>query len=239
MKKYAMLSLFAVLALGACSDDNNNTLGPTNSAEIRVVNASTGLPSVGLFRNGNELVGGVGFQTASACTNLKRVPSGQQTLEFRSTTNPSTVKTVSANFAAGQRYTVVLYGPTNALQAVVVPDEQTPVNATANNNRLRFINATATAGDIFATTGTGNATGTPTIAGLGAGAGTSGATMYQNLANTLVRFRLYNTGTTSSPRGDYTINTTTSFPTSRNATIVFTDAATGQTATAFQINNCQ
>jgi hypothetical protein len=236
MTKYAMLSLMAVLALGAC-DDDDNSLGPTNSAEIRVVNASTGIPTVGLFRNGSELVGGVGFQT-SACTQVKRIPDGQQTLEFRSTAAPATTANVSANFQAGLRYTVLLYGPANNLQAVVLADEQTPVNATANNNRLRFINATATAGDIFATTAAGAVAGTPTVAGLGAGSTTTGANMYLNTANTNVRFRLFNGGTTTNPRGDYTINTTTNFPPSRNATIVFTDAATGGTTTGFQVNNC-
>ena len=239
MKKYAMLSLMAVLALGACDDDDDDPLGPSNSAEIRVVNASTGVPSVSLRRGDTELAGGVAFQTASSCSNLRRVPTGSQELEFRATANPATTKTVTFNFAAGQRYTVVLYGPTNNLQAVVIPDEATPVAAGANNNRLRFINATTTAGDIFATTATGTITGTPTVANLAGGAGTTGAAMYQNIANTNVRFRMFNTGTTAgNPRGDYTINTTTNFPASRNATIVFTDAATGQSVTGFQINNC-
>lgn len=237
MTKYTMLSLVAVLALGAC-DDDDNSLGPSNSAEIRVVNASAGLPSVGLFRNGNQILGGVAFQVAASCSNLKRVPTGSQTLEFRSTPSPTTTKLVTATFAAGQRYTVVLYGPSNNLQAVVLADEQTPTNATAGNNRLRLINATMTAGDIFATTDAGAVAGTPTVADLGAGASTTGTTMYQNIVIANTRFRLFNTGTTTTARGDYTINTTTNFPGSRNATIVFTDAATGQTVTGFQINNC-
>ena len=241
MKKYAILSLMAVLALGACDDDDDDgdVLGPTNSAEIRIVNASAGVPSVSLRRGNSEILGGIAFQTASSCTNLKRVPSGSQTLEFRATANPSTTKSVTFNFVAGQRYTVVLYGPANNLQAVVLDDEPTAGTATANNNRLRFINAQTTAGDIFATTATGTITGTPTVNNLGAGSSTTGATMYQNIANTNVRFRLFNDNvTTGNPRGDYTINTTTNFPASRNATIVFTDAATGQTVTGFQINNC-
>ena len=237
MKKYAMLSLMAALALGAC-DDADDLLGPNNSAEIRVVNASTGLPSVGLFRNGSQLVSGVGFQTASSCSNLRRVPSGSQTLEFRSTANPATVKSVTATFAAGQRYTVVLFGPANNLQAVVLQDEENPVAATENNNRIRFINATPTAGDIFWTTATDPITGNANVANLGSGASTSGANLYRNIADANVRFRLFNVGATTNPRGDYTINTTTSFPASRNTTIVFTDAATGGTTTGFQINNC-
>ena len=237
MKKYAMLSLMAVLALGACDDDDDDSLGPSNSAEIRVVNASTGVPTVALFRGNNQLVGGVGFQTASSCSNLQRVPAGQQTLQFRATANPATTKDVTANFVAGERYTIVLWGPTNNLQVSVLQDEKTPVAASANNNRLRFINATATPGDIFWTTADGTITGTANVNDLAAGSSTTGTTMYQNIANTNVRFRL--TGATNTTvRGDYTINTTASFPASRNATIVFTDAATGSTTTGFQINNC-
>lgn len=238
MKKYAMLSLVAALALGACSDDDDS-LGPTNSAEVRVVNASNGVSSVGLFRGSSQLVGGVVFQTATSCGNLKRVPSGQQTLEFRSTASATTTKTVSFNFVAGQRYTVVLYGPSNNLQAVVLQDQATVTAAGANANRLRFINATLLAGDIYATTATGAIAGNPTVGNIAAGNSTSGATMYQEIANTNVRFRLFNTGTTTgNPRGDYTINTATSFPASRNSTIVFTDAAGASTVTGFQINAC-
>jgi hypothetical protein len=237
MTKYALLSLLAVLALGAC-DDDDDSLGPSNSAEIRVVNASAGVPSVSLFRNGTQIVGGVGFQQSSSCSNLRRVPTGNQTLEFRATANPATTKTVSANFAAGQRYTVLLSGPSNNLQAVVLQDEQTPVNATANNNRIRFINATASAGDIYATTAAGAIAGNPTVANLAAGASTSGATIYQNIANTNVRFRLVNPATTTPVRGDYTINTGASYPASHVTTLIFTDAATGQTITGFQMNNC-
>ena len=237
MKKYAMLSLMAVLALGACDDDDDDSLGPSNSAEIRVVNASAGVPSVGLFRGGNQLVGGVIFQTASSCSNLQRVPAGQQTLEFRATANAATTKKVQANFVAGERYTVVLLGPANNLQAYVLQDQNTTVTASDNNNRLRFINATPTAGDIYWTTAGGTIGGTANVANLGSGASTTGATLYQNVPNTNVRFRMTNVGSTTA-RGDYTINTTTNFPASRNATIVFTDAATGSTTTGFQINNC-
>ena len=239
MKKYAILSLMAVLALGACSDDDEDTLGPSNSAEIRVVNASNGVPSVGLFRGSSQLLGGVGFQTASSCDNIKRVPAGQQTLEFRSTASASVTKSVPFNFVAGQRYLVVLYGPSNNLSAVVLPEQSTTTTAGTNMNRLRFINATTTAGDIYATTAAGTITGTPTVGNLSGGGSTSGTTMYQDIANTNVRFRLFNTSTTTgTPRGDYTINTTNSFPTSRNAAIVFTDAVTAGGATAFQINAC-
>jgi hypothetical protein len=236
MKKYAMLSLMAVLALGAC-DDDDDSLGPNNSAEIRVVNASAGVPSVGLFRGGNQLVGGVIFQEASSCSNLQRVPAGQQTLEFRATANAATTKTVQANFVAGERYTVVLLGPANNLQAYVVQDQKTVTPATAGNNRVRFINATATAGDIFATPNMNAPTGTPTVANLAGGASTTGANLYQNITTANSIFRLYNTGTTATARGTWTFSNT-NLPDHRNATIVFTDAATGQNATGFQMNDC-
>ena len=237
MKKYAMLSLMAVLALGACDDDDDDSLGPTNSAEIRVVNASTGVPSVGLFRGGDQIIGGVGFQVAPSCSNIERVPSGTQTLEFRATASPTTTKTVQHNFVAGQRYTVVLYGPSNNLQAVVLQDQPSVTAATAGNNRVRFINATTTAGDIFATANTNTPTGNPTVANLGAGASTSGATLYQHITTANNIFRLYNTGTTATARGTFTFSNT-GLPEHRNATIIFTDAATVGGPTAIQVNDC-
>ena len=237
MKKYAILSMMLVLALGACDDDDEDTLGPSNSAEVRVVNASTGVASVGLFRGGSQLLGGVGFQTASACDNLKRVPAGNQTLEFRSTASPTTTKTVQHNFVAGQRYLVLLSGPSNNLVATVFEDPAV-TNATTGNNRLRFINTTTTAGDIFATANTtANPTGAATVANLAGGASTSGTTMFREVPTGNAAFRLYNVGATTNPRGTYTLSTT-GFPASRNATIVFTDAATGSTTTGFQVNAC-
>jgi hypothetical protein len=238
MKKYAILSLMAVLALGACDDDDDDSLGPSNSAEIRVVNASVGVPTASLYRGNDQLIGGVAFQSASSCDNLERIPSGQQTIEFRSTTDPNVRKSTPATFTAGQRYTVVLYGPANNLQIAVVPDQQTVTAASASNNRLRFINATTTAGDIFATaTATGNPTGAATVANLGGGTGTSGATQYREIPTTSGVFRLYNVGNTTTPRGTLTFSNT-GLPTSRNATIIFTDAATGGTTTALQMNEC-
>jgi hypothetical protein len=232
-----MLSLMAMIALGACGDDDD-PVSSQEVAEVRVVNASPGTPSVTVAISNRTLVTDVAFQTASGCSSTLRVPAGNQIINFRASATSSTnVKAIPFSFVAGQRYTIVLFGPSNNLQAAVVPDEATPGTAGANANRLRFINATstATAADIFGTTATGTIGGTPQVANLASGAGTAGTTMYQDIANTNVRFRLFNTGTTATARGDFTLGT---FTNSRNATIVFTDAATTGGPTAFQVNSC-
>ena len=235
MKKYAILSLMAVLALGAC-DDDDDPAGTGGTAQVRVVNATTvsgtttnTYNSVGLFRGTTQVVGGVAASNASGCGTTYTVPAGSQTLHFRATGATAQVGTVTHNFVAGRRYTVVLYGTNNTVQAKVF-EEETQQNAAANTRRVRFINAStnATAGDVYATaTATTNPTGSATASNIGTGAQSG----YFNVANTNNAFRFYNTGTTTTARTSYTLNTT-GFPASNNTTVIFTDTG------AFQVNNC-
>lgn len=239
MKKYAFLSLLAVLALGACDDDDDPT-GNTQTAQVRVVNATTAttgtnnFTSVSLFRGAtgtNQVVGGVpaGVNTstvnASACSPTLTVPSGSQTLRFRATGGSTDAASVTHNFVAGRRYVVVLTGNNNTGLAARV-FEETAANATSGNRRIRFINASSTAGDIFATpTTTGTPTGTPTAVAAGA------ASDFVSVANANTGFRIFNTGTTTTARQSLTLNTT-NFPASGNAMVIFTEAG------AFQVNAC-
>ena len=239
MKKYAFLSLLAVLALGAC-DDDDDPAGTGGTAQVRVVNATTATTgtntytSVSLFRGtSTQVVGGVaagsssGTVNASACSPTLTVPAGSQTLNFRATGQTTNAASVTHNFVAGKRYLVVLTGNNNAgLNATVV--EETQENATSGNRRIRFFNASGTAGDIYATANTTTApTGTPTAGGLAA----RGASSYTAVPTANTGFRIYNTNTTTTARQSLTLNTT-NFPASGNAWVFFTEAG------AFQVNAC-
>src|SRR5687767_1420985 len=236
MKKFAMLSLAAVLALGACDDDPT---GNDDEAQVRIVNATTGtnFVSVNAFRGTTELVTGVAAGGASSCGTTYTVPAGNQTINFRTIAGGTTNhESITFNFQADQKYTVILYGTNADLRAMVVQDEAVQQNATAGNRRLRFINASTsnTAADIFArTTSTGNPTaGTASATNVAAGAAaTANNSIYFSIPTTNNIFQLYNTGTVANPRATYTLSTT-GFPGSGNSTIVFTDTG------AFQINNC-
>jgi hypothetical protein len=92
----------------------------------------------------------------------------------------------------------------------------------------------ATAGDVFArTTGTGSPTaGTATATNIAAG-GTAmvNNNQYIEVANASNFFQLYNTGTVATARATFDATNFT-LPTSRNATVFFTDNS------AFAVANC-
>ena len=241
MKKYAFLSLLAVLALGACDDDDDPT-GNNQTAQVRVVNATSATTgtnnfgTVSLFRGsgtGTQVAGGIaagsssGTVNATACSPTLTVPAGSQTLNFRATASTTNAASVTHTFVAGKRYLVILTGNNNTgLNAHVVEDIQE--NATTGNRRLRFFNASSTAGDIYATaTTTGTPTGSPTAGGLAARAASS----YVPVPTANTGLRIYNTGTTTTARQSLTLNTT-NFPASGNAWVFFTEAG------AFQVNAC-
>ena len=236
MKKYAILSLMAVLALGACDDDDPT--GPTGTAQVRIVNATTGanFASINAFHGNTQIVTGIAAGSATVCATTYTVPAGSQTINFRTTAGGTTNhESIDFTFQANRRYTVIVFGTNTDIRAMVVEDEATQQNASAGNRRFRFVNASTsnTAGDVFArTTSTGNPTGAATASNIASGTtAASGGSMYFNVATANTIFQLFNTGTTANARVTHTLNTT-GFPASGNSTIVFTDTG------SFQVNNC-
>jgi hypothetical protein len=218
----------STLAVAACSD-KDVTL-PQSAATVRFVNASSTNATANGTVGGTAVAPNVAFQTGSAtCIDI---PDGTQTVGFTSSTGAAIGSGASNNFIAGQSYTVVLLS--NGTTAVYQDQFNTP---TAGNNGIRFVNATATAGDIFGTTATGTVAGTPTIANLGAfsATATSGTAAFGSFANTNVRWRLFNTGTTTTPRADFTL---AALPANNTTTVFFTPTASGGTATGFMVNPC-
>lgn len=236
MRKYAFLSLLAVLALGACDDDDDPIVG--NEAFVRVVNATSAptgtanqYATVSLYRGNDLEVSAVAAGTASACAAIEEIPAGNQTLHFRTTASGTQVGQVQHNFVAGKRYTVVLIGHNNTGLAGKVFEDENLTAAPTGQRRFRFINAsTATGnGDIYAVaTATTVPTGAATAAGLASGV----ASAYVNTANTNNAFRFYNAGGTTTERFSYTLDTDPALPASNNATILFT------TNGAIQVNAC-
>src|SRR5688572_6348898 len=110
MKKFAMLSLAAVLALGACDDDPS---GPSGTAQVRIVNATTGanFASINAFRGNTLIVSAIAAGSASVCATPYTVPSGNTTINFRTTAGGTTNhESIDFNFQANRRYTVIVYG---------------------------------------------------------------------------------------------------------------------------------
>ena len=230
--KYCSLVLVAAsaFALTACGND---TTEPSNTASVRFVNASVINTAVNGTVGGTTVASNLAFQNSSSTGACVNVPAGSQTVGFNAASGGVTIGAgATANFEAGKRYTVVLYG--NGTTAVYQDNFATP---TSGNNAIRFINGTSTAADIFGTTASGSVTGSPTVSNLGAftATGSTGGTAFNSYANTNVRWRSFDVGTTSTARGDFTL---ANMPSNGVTTVVFTPAASAGGATAFMVNPC-
>lgn len=232
MKRLASLAL-ALFVFTACDDDDDPD-GPEDLALVRIVNAApeAANASVSVFEGTTQLAGGVGFQTATTCSNVIELDPGQHTLVFRRTGQTTDLETETFDFDEGETYTIVLFNSGTNLDAVVFRDD--PTAPGAGNNAVRIINATNTAGDVFVTAPAGALTPVD-IGGLASGAQTTSNT-FREFPTTDTQFRLFNVGATTGNRGDITI---TGLPTSRMTTVIFTEpqAPTG-TSRTLQMNPC-
>ena len=237
MKKFAVFSIMAVLALGACGDEPTGT---ENMASVRIVNATSGtsFASVIALDGDAVIVSGVTAGNATVCTTNFTVPAGSRTINFRTTASGATnVESITHDFQANRKYLVILYGTNADVRAMVLDEETTPEAATTGNRRLRIINASinATAADAYArTTATGAPTAGSAIAtNIASGtAASSGGSIYFMVptANNIIQF--FNTGvTTGTARATHTVSTA-NFPPNGNTTIFLRETNT------FQMNGC-
>ena len=238
MKTLAWLPLAAVLALGACGDDDSHApLLSDLYAHTRVVNASPAAAHANAQMYADEERIGTVFQfgTASACNTLT-VAEGMRTISFR-TANGAAIAEADHEFVSGTEYIIALVpDPASAGAArVSIFTETFPASVATGMNALRVINATSAAGDVVFTTPTGTVTTTtPARIALAAGASTT-SPVFGEVATASTRARLYNTGTATGPVGDHTL---TSTGTDRTSTLVFTTPTVARPLTGIQLNRC-
>jgi hypothetical protein len=217
IRRISLAAALAAASIAACGDADSDlpsitgvssgTEVPgatTQTARVRVVNLFPGAPSAGLFA-GNSAVGpGLSFGAANgSCVD---VPVGRA-LSFRATGQTASLATIATPaLAAGQQYTVVLFGSGQNAQAVVLNDNDLVVPA-AGSNALRFFNATGTAADVWVTAPNGALTGAPGASGLAAGQATTGAGAFTSFPTTATQVRLFDVGsTTGTPRATTTVD---------------------------------
>lgn len=231
-RRTAALALVSLALLAACDDDDS--LGPIRSpAYVRVVNASPSTATVDVVAEGRLIASDVAFGTfTSQCV---EIPSGEE-VDIALGSGNQAVATETAALEAGAYYTLFLVGtgPTGR-DAILVEDRNLAAgNPAAGSMYVRFLNATATAGQIYMTTPTGTVGTTPY------GFASAGdITPFGSVSTTQTRARLF-AGNTSPPASsaqlaDVTIST---LPTSRIGTVVFTGAITGQASTGFFVPSC-
>jgi hypothetical protein len=231
--RFALIALLGV-AVAACDDDDDDDddgTGPqTQFAQLRVVNA-TEIADVQARLVGatSPFVQDLDFRgVTQTCA---QVPEGERAIIFSAT--GIELATTAATFERGESYTAFLVSSNGVRRAVILPDS---VTASTGNNALRFINSTNAAGDVYVTAPGGAVTAGFLAAGNLAPLGQSNALpdyVHRSTAHTQVR--LFNTGAVTNARSDITL---TGLPTSRLATVVFTNAGTPAGPTAFQVTPC-
>jgi Domain of unknown function (DUF4397) len=240
-----MLSALCSLSfLAACDDDNDSTNPNNNNAMIRVVNASSTTSGLNATAGTTSLATGLNFQNTNMAASCVSIPAGTQSLNFTSGSSTNSVGSVNNyNFQAGQAYTVVYYGNNNA---VVYPETYTAPGS--GNYAVRFINASANAGNIFvsapgaslASNATPNVSGlaSNSVSGFNSTSAAGGTFTSYTTGNNFVRmFGTTANPSTATPTGSYTLG---SMSTTGAQTVIFTPAnAANSNATGFQVNSCR
>ena len=229
----AAATLASLPMLFGCSDATK----PSEIAEVRIVNVSPTTGAITANSEGRTVSSGVAFQTSTQAGGCGTVEEGHEAIDWVLANTTTDLGSTSFNWIAQHDYTVLFYGPNNA---IVYPE--TFSNPAAGNMAIRFINATGTAGDIYLTTQAATISGAPTVANLAAGQASGfnsssapgGTFVEYPVAN--IRVRMFNVGQSSgTPRADFTI---AGLAASRVGTVILTPPATGGTTTGFIVGPC-
>jgi hypothetical protein len=146
--KFLTLVLAAGALTAACSDDGDNT-GPGGGARVRVVHASPDAPDVDVLLDDAEVLGDVPYLTAS---DYLDVPAGTLNLKVNAAGTATTVVDAGLSLVDGTDYTVIASGLADAIEPIVLQDDNSA--PAAGNARVRAIHAApgAPAVDIYITT---------------------------------------------------------------------------------------
>ena len=224
--------LVPVLALAAaCNLDTEDRIN--QPPKLRVVNAAQTTAPVNLHLNTNTvglLADPLEFEEVTPDCLL--ILEATHQLSF--VQGGTVLAQVTHAFAENASYVVVLVENAGTFKAVVVADDAT---APSGSNGLRFINATATAGDVHVTS-PGEA---PAASTLAAGNLASLATAnnpslpYIFRSETATNVRLFDAGTTATARSNVTLAGTGP---RRLTNVIFTPPTFAADPGAIQVNAC-
>ena len=148
MKLKLLTLLLAASALtAACSDDDENT-GPEGQARVRVIHASPDAPAVDVLVDDAAALSNVDYLTASDYVELA---DGAHNVKVNAAGTSTTVIDADVDLADGTDYTVIASGLLEAIQPIVLEDDNsTPAAGTA---RVRAIHGapSAPAVDVYVT----------------------------------------------------------------------------------------
>ena len=236
-----LLLPLAAAAIVACDDgDIVRPASPQGFATLQIVNAVLSVDTIGLHLDGGQYPiqfararNTSGSTAANACVNF---PAGQYTVAVHRLRENTPLATTQYEFEGGERYTLVFSGPAASPSITVLEDNFTPPD-TSQNILVRFINASSTAGDVYATAANASLVGVqPTVAGLAPVSGPTADLPWTTIPRTNTQVRFFNTGVSSgTPRA--TLNLT-GLPANRVTNVVFFDPPPPAGVTALRFNAC-
>ena len=146
--KLLSLLLAASAFTAACSDDNDNTGPEAGDARVRVVHAAPDAPNVDVLVDDAVALSNVPYLSVSAYLD---VPSGDRNLKVNAAGTATTVIDADADLAEDGDYTVIASGLGDAIEPIVLEDDNTA--PAAGNARVRAVHGapSAPAVDIYIT----------------------------------------------------------------------------------------
>ena len=234
------LTLVAAVVV-AC--DDGDIVEPSSRdgfATLQIVNAVPTVDTIGLHLDDAQFPiqfararNTSGLAAGNACVNF---PAGEHSVAVHELRETTELATLEYDFEGDERYTLVFHGPADAPGIVVLEDNFTPPD-TSQSILVRFINASSTPGDVYATTAGAALTGVqPTVANLAPVSAATTDIPWTTIpkANTQVRFFAPGTNT-GTPRATLTL---TGLPANRVTNVVFFDPPPPAGVTALRFNAC-
>jgi hypothetical protein len=135
------------LGLFGCGS-SSGTLNSLPQARLRAVHASPNAPAVDILVNEQRVLSNVPYKAASAYLS---VTAGTRNLKVNAAGTANTVINANVTLNASTDTTVLAVGRLNAIEPLVLTDNNTP--PTAGNIKLRLVHASPAAGpvDIYVT----------------------------------------------------------------------------------------
>jgi uncharacterized protein DUF4397 len=147
-RKLFSLLLATSAFTAACSDDDDNTGPAVADARVRVVHASPDAPSVDVLVDDAVALPNVPYLGVS---DYLDVPSGDRNFKVNAAGTATTVIDADANLAEDGKYTVIASGLLNAIEPLVLEDDD--IAPAAGNVRVRAVHGapSAPAVDVYVT----------------------------------------------------------------------------------------
>lgn len=193
---WAALITASTLLLAACGGGGSSSGG--GEATLRIVNATSDVPSLDLYLGDNKVVSAA---TTDTLTNYGNVNADSYTVKLTANGSTTSLFTGAYTLSASKTYTGVVWGRAGSLKFATLPEDDDTNNISANSARVRVYNATSTTGslDVYLTLNDEDLADTTPVAAAVPSATLGG---YKELSNGTYRLRVTGAGNTSDIRLD-------------------------------------